>query len=80
MEYLVRMTTRVPERTLDETVQDDRAREAFRARELTAQVTQVKRQRLRIAGLAPPLRARKGDTELGFKCARQFAMASSAAR
>jgi muconolactone delta-isomerase len=37
MEYLVTMTTRVPEGTLDETVQDIRAREAARARELAAQ-------------------------------------------
>ena len=37
MEYLVTMTTRVPEGTLDETVQDVRAREAVRARELAAQ-------------------------------------------
>ena len=37
MEYLVTMTTRVPEGTRDETVQDVRAREAVRARELAAQ-------------------------------------------
>jgi muconolactone delta-isomerase len=37
MEYLVTMTTRVPDGTLDETVQDVRAREAARARELAAQ-------------------------------------------
>src|SRR5262250_4025756 len=37
MEYLVTMTTRVPEGTPDETVQDVRAREAARARELAAQ-------------------------------------------
>jgi muconolactone delta-isomerase len=80
VEYLVTMTTRVPEGTLDGTVQDAQAREALRARELTAQVTQVKRQRLRTARLAPPLRALRDDTELGFKCPRQFVMASSAAR
>jgi muconolactone delta-isomerase len=37
MEYLVTMTTRVPEGTPDETVQNVRAREAARARELAAQ-------------------------------------------
>jgi muconolactone delta-isomerase len=37
MEYLVTMTTQVPDGTLDETVQDVRAREAVRARELAAQ-------------------------------------------
>jgi muconolactone D-isomerase len=37
MEYLVTMTTRVPEGTPDETVRDVRAREAVRARELAAQ-------------------------------------------
>jgi muconolactone delta-isomerase len=37
MEYLVTMTTRVPDGIPDETVQDVRAREAVRARELAAQ-------------------------------------------
>jgi muconolactone delta-isomerase len=37
MEYLVTMTTRVPEGTPDATVQDVRAREALRAGELVAQ-------------------------------------------
>jgi len=37
MEYLVIMTTRVPEGTPGETVQDVQAREAARARELAAQ-------------------------------------------
>jgi muconolactone D-isomerase len=37
VEYLVTMMTRVPDGTLDQTVQDDRAREALRARELAAQ-------------------------------------------
>src|SRR6266852_5316098 len=37
MEYLVTMTTRVPDGTPDETVQDVRAREAVRARQLAAQ-------------------------------------------
>jgi len=37
MEYLVTMTTQVPDGTPDETVQDVRAREAVRARELAAQ-------------------------------------------
>jgi muconolactone D-isomerase len=37
MEYLVTMTTRVPEGTPDATVQDVRAREAARAREMAAQ-------------------------------------------
>jgi muconolactone D-isomerase len=37
MEYLVTMTTRVPDGTPDETVQDVRAREAVRAGELAAQ-------------------------------------------
>jgi len=37
MEYLVTMTTRVPEGTPGETVQDVQAREAARARELAAQ-------------------------------------------
>jgi muconolactone delta-isomerase len=37
VEYLVTMTTRVPDGTPDETVQDVRAREAARARDLAAQ-------------------------------------------
>jgi muconolactone D-isomerase len=37
MEYLVTMTTRVPEGTPDETVDDVRRREAARSRELAAQ-------------------------------------------
>ena len=37
MEYLVTMTTHVPYRTPDETVEDVRAREAARSRELVAQ-------------------------------------------
>ncbi len=37
MEYLVTMTTRVPDRTPDDTVQAMRAREAERSRELAAQ-------------------------------------------
>ena len=37
MEYLVTMTTRVPQGTRDETVQDIRARETVRAYELAAQ-------------------------------------------
>ena len=37
MEYLVTMTTRVPDRTPDEAVQDIRAREAAHSRELAAQ-------------------------------------------
>ena len=58
MECLETMTTRVPEGTLDETVQDARAHEARRARAIGAQVTQVTRQPLLIAGPAPPLRAK----------------------
>jgi muconolactone delta-isomerase len=37
MEYLVTMTTHVPDGTTDEVVQDTRAREAARSRELAAQ-------------------------------------------
>jgi muconolactone D-isomerase len=37
MAYLVTMTTQVPDGTLDETVQDVRAREAVRARDLAVQ-------------------------------------------
>ncbi|MGH7735159.1 MAG: muconolactone Delta-isomerase family protein, partial [Gemmatimonadales bacterium] len=37
MEYLVTMTTHVPEGTSDEAVSDVRAREAARSRELAAQ-------------------------------------------
>ena len=36
MEYLVTMTTRVPDGTADQTVDDVRAREAARSRELAA--------------------------------------------
>jgi muconolactone delta-isomerase len=73
MEYLVTTTTRVPDGTPDETVRDVRGREAFRAREPAAQEHLLRLWR-------PPLRARRDDTKLGFKCPRQFAMASSAAR
>jgi muconolactone delta-isomerase len=37
MEYLVTMTTHVPDGTPDEAVEDVRAREAARSRELAAQ-------------------------------------------
>jgi muconolactone D-isomerase len=37
VEYLVTMTTRVPDGTTDQAVQDMRAREAARSRELAAQ-------------------------------------------
>ena len=37
MEYLVTMTTRVPDRTPDEAVQDIRSRETAHSRDLAAQ-------------------------------------------
>jgi muconolactone delta-isomerase len=63
MEYLVTMTTRVPEGTLDETVQDDRARAAVRARALASMPLRV-----RLTDQVTPLSAHPNDPAPAGDC------------